>query len=135
MDKEQIIKELKFRTSRSSGAGGQHVNKTESKVEVLFDVTLTEGLNEHEKSLVLSELTTFLDNDHVLHMHCETYRSQLRNKKLVVRRLFTALEEALEEQKERKPTRPSRSAVRKRLDKKSQRSEVKQNRGRWRPDD
>ncbi len=134
MNTEQIIKELVFRTSRSSGAGGQHVNKTESRVELVFAVDDSEGLEAFEKVRIHKRLSGYIDSAGLMHMYCDSHRSQHRNKKLVIERLMVSLEEALKEQKERKPTKPSLAAKRKRLQKKKIRSDVKQNR-RWRLDD
>ena len=131
MDKEQIRKELRFRTSRSSGAGGQHVNKTETKVGIVWAVRDSKALSADERQKVLNGLKSYIDKEGRLHMHCETFRSQHRNRRLVVQRLFDFLEEVLREEKERKPTKPSRASQQRRLDQKRQRSETKQNR-KWR---
>lgn len=133
MNREQLLKELQFKTSRSSGAGGQHVNKTESRVELLFNVEESEGLDETEKKRFKESLENQIDQEGVFHTTCETFRSQHRNKKEVIRKFFLILDHALEEKPERKPTKPSKKAIQIRLDNKAQQSEKKQKRS-WRFD-
>ncbi|GLU43317.1 alternative ribosome rescue aminoacyl-tRNA hydrolase ArfB [Allomuricauda sp. NBRC 101325] len=115
MDKKQVHNELQFKAVRSSGAGGQHVNKVSSKVEVAFAVPLSQGLSETEKQRILLKLQSRLTNDGVLLLQCDEARSQHRNKDLVVKRLFDVLMKALEIPKKRKPTNPTKSSVEKRL--------------------
>ncbi|WP_375325835.1 alternative ribosome rescue aminoacyl-tRNA hydrolase ArfB [Flagellimonas sp. GZD32] len=128
MDKKQIHNELQFKAIRSSGAGGQHVNKVSSKVEVSFAVPLSQGLSETEKQRVLLKLKSRLSNEGVLLLQCDEARSQHRNKDLVVKRLFEVLTKALEVPKKRKPTKPSKSSVEKRLKLKKMSAERKASR-------
>ncbi|SKB47498.1 ribosome-associated protein [Salegentibacter holothuriorum] len=115
MDEAQITRELSFKAVRSSGAGGQHVNKTSSKVELYFDIEASEGFLEEEKSRLLKKLSTRLTKDHLLILQSEESRSQHKNKALVVARFFELLRENIKKPKPRKKTRPSKSAKLKRL--------------------
>ena len=128
MNKEIIFNELQFKAVRSSGAGGQHVNKVSSKVMVSFNVANSEGLSEDEKELVIKNLTTKLSKDCLLILTCQESRSQHRNKELVVERFFNLLEKSLFIPKVRKATKPSKTKIAKRLNTKKQLSEKKENR-------
>lgn len=132
MNKEQILKELTFKAVRSSGAGGQHVNKVSSKVELTFVIESSEGLTEEEKELLLKNLSNRLSKDNLLTLSSQESRSQHRNKELVIERFFNLLEEALVVPKVRKATKPKKTAVAKRLDTKKQHAEKKENRKKFR---
>ncbi|MEC8832899.1 MAG: aminoacyl-tRNA hydrolase, partial [Bacteroidota bacterium] len=95
MDKKQIHRELQFKAMRSSGAGGQHVNKVSSKVELTFNIQESAGLSDREKQRILLKLQSRLTNDGALVLHCDEARSQHRNKDLVVKRFFEILKNAL----------------------------------------
>ncbi len=123
MNKEQIISELKFQTSRSSGAGGQHVNKTETKVAISFKPFESMGLTEKEKSILKSNLK--LDDEAEIRMSCQETRSQTRNKNLVVERLFAYLEANLISKRKRKKTAIPAAVKAKRAMDKKHRSETK----------
>lgn len=124
--KKDFSDELQFKTSRSSGKGGQHVNKTESRVSLFFNVLESSLLTEDEKNVLKEKLT--LSQEGVYQISCETTRSQLKNKEICIKKFHNALEEALKVQKKRKETKPSKTAIRKRLREKKRRSEIKQNR-------
>jgi ribosome-associated protein len=124
--KKDFSDELQFKTSRSSGKGGQHVNKTESRVSLFFNVLESSLLTEDEKNVLKEKLT--LSQEGVYQISCETTRSQLKNKEICIKKFYNALEEALKIQKKRKETKPSKTAIRKRLREKKRRSEIKQNR-------
>ncbi|MCR9228475.1 MAG: aminoacyl-tRNA hydrolase [Flavobacteriaceae bacterium] len=115
MDKRQIHRELQFKAMRSSGAGGQHVNKVSSKVELTFDINESEGLSDKEKQRIQLKLRSRLTNDGALVLQCDEARSQHRNKDLVVKRFFEILKNALVVPKKRKPTKPTKSSKEKRL--------------------
>lgn len=100
---------------RSSGAGGQHVNKVSSKVELTFDINESEGLSDKEKQRIQLKLRSRLTNDGALVLQCDEARSQHRNKDLVVKRFFEILKNALVVPKKRKPTKPTKSSKEKRL--------------------
>ncbi|MFN7099091.1 MAG: alternative ribosome rescue aminoacyl-tRNA hydrolase ArfB [Flavobacterium sp.] len=128
MDKTQLQSELQFKAVRSSGAGGQNVNKVSSKVVLSFDLKNTQGLNEHQKELALVQLHTRLTTEGILNLNCDEDRSQLRNKELVTKRFFEMIKNALVVPKERKPTKVPKAVIRKRIKDKKSLSEVKKNR-------
>lgn len=125
---ESIIKELKFKAIRSSGSGGQHVNKVASKVELQFDVQNSATLNEGEKETLLEKLKNRLSKDGILILQCGESRSQYKNKTLVIDRFFNLISEALKVEIERKPTKIPKQVKLKRLKNKRQHSEKKSNR-------
>lgn len=129
MNISELIKELKFKTSRSGGAGGQHVNKVSSKVELIFDIENSKHLSDEEKQLVSTKLSNRIDNEGLLHLQCDETRSQLKNKEIVIERFNGLLKKALTPIKKRKPTKPSKSSIKKRLDAKKKISEKKSSRG------
>ncbi|WP_318642463.1 alternative ribosome rescue aminoacyl-tRNA hydrolase ArfB [Flavobacterium ardleyense] len=131
MDAEKLLSELKFKAVRSSGAGGQNVNKVSSKVVLSFDLQASEGLNEEEKFRVSEKISSRLTTEGILNLNCDEDRSQFRNKELVQKRFLKILQDALAVAKIRKATRIPKSAVRKRLKLKSSRAEIKK--GRKRP--
>ena len=128
MDKEGILKELQFKAIRSSGPGGQHANKVSSKVELSFDVVNSSVLSETEKSRISKKLASKLTNEGALLLQCDESRSQHKNKDLVVERFFALLEDALKVPKKRKASKPSKSAIEKRLKSKKANAEKKANR-------
>lgn len=129
MNKDDIIRELRFKSVRSSGAGGQHVNKVSSKVELTFDLQNSNALNELEKTRLLKKLAHKLTKDNLLLMQSEETRSQHKNKELVVQKLLDLLETNLRVAKPRRKTKPSRSAIEKRLKSKKRATLKKINRG------
>ena len=125
MNKEAIYKELQFKAVRSSGAGGQHVNKVSSKVELSFDLVNSTGISDQEKELLMKNLSTRLTKDGVLQLSSGESRSQHSNKDKVVKRLFEVLQNGLIVPKKRKPTKMSRAQKAKRLDNKQKHSAKK----------
>ena len=121
--------ELEFRTSRSSGPGGQHVNKTDSRVELLFDVPNSPSLSESQRTKVHEALKNRIDKEGVLHIFAQSYRSQSRNREEAVERFVELLQIALKPRKKRKPTRPSKASKERRLKSKKEQSEKKKRRG------
>jgi len=115
---ENIIKELNFKAVRSSGSGGQHVNKVSSKVELFFDLQNSSALAEEEKELLLKNLKSKFSKEHILILTCDESRSQHKNKEIVINRFVKLITNGLKIPKKRKPTKPSKSSVKKRLDKK-----------------
>ncbi len=128
MNASLIISELKFKAIRSSGAGGQHVNKVSSKVELSFNILTSKGLTDEEKLRLEQKLSSRLTKDGVLYLQCGDSRSQHRNKELVIKRLIDVLKAALYVPKKRIATKPSRGSVKKRLDSKQKHSLKKSNR-------
>lgn len=119
MNKETIYKELHFKAVRSSGAGGQHVNKVSSKVELYFNLASSLAFTEIEKQLLLKNLSNRINNEGILKMYSSESRSQHTNKEKVVKRLFKMIEKGLIIPKKRKPTKMSRAQKIKRLDNKT----------------
>jgi ribosome-associated protein len=130
VDREKIISELTFKAVRSSGAGGQNVNKVSSKVVLGFNVPASNAISEEEKLLAQTRLASRLTDEGVLILQCDEDRSQLRNKDIVIKRFFTVMDAALKVDKIRKPTRIPRSVIKKRIEGKRRLSDKKQNRRR-----
>lgn len=128
MKKEIILTELQYKAIRSSGAGGQNVNKVSSKVVLWFSVVNSLGLSQEEKELITQKIVSKLTSDMVLILNCDEDRSQLKNKEIVTKRLFEILEKALVKPKPRKTTKVPRSVIEKRLKEKKSNSEIKNNR-------
>lgn len=128
MNKEILLKELSDKAVRSSGAGGQHVNKVATKIELVFNVPKSEGLTEIEKEKIYLKLANRLTKDNVLLFQCDESRSQHKNKELVIIRFFEQIEKALKVPKKRKATKPSKSSIEKRLKSKKKAAEKKLNR-------
>lgn len=128
MNKKTLLQELSFKTALSGGPGGQHVNKTETKVILEWDLTSTEAFSETTKIRLKEKLNTQLTKEEVLQLQCAQSRSQHKNKKLVIERFLDLIKKALQQKKKRKPTKPSKAAKLKRLKRKKQHSEKKANR-------
>ena len=128
METEKIITELNFKAVRSSGAGGQNVNKVSSKVVLTFDLKTSQALNEEEKALVENKLATKLTTEKLLILNCDEDRSQLKNKGIVTKRFLDLIEKSLVVPKKRKPTKIPRSVIEKRIKAKRNTSEIKENR-------
>lgn len=128
MKTEKIISELSFKAVRSSGAGGQNVNKVSSKVVLTFDLNASQALNEDEKALIETKLASKLTSENLLILNCDEDRSQLKNKTIVTKRFLEMIEKALKVPKKRKATKVPKEVVEKRLKDKSSVAEIKQNR-------
>lgn len=128
MNKEVLLSELNFKAVRSSGAGGQNVNKVASKMVLIFDVFSTLGLNEEERTRVQTKLKSKISQENLLILTCDEDRSQLKNKKIITQRFFELLEKALQVPKVRKATTASKAAKEKRLQEKKKTGEIKANR-------
>lgn len=122
-------RELSFRASRSGGPGGQHVNNTSSRIELIWDVGTSPSLNEPQRKRLYAKLGNRITNDGLLILASSTHRSQHRNKDEVVERFVEMLREAMQQPKRRKRTRPTRASKEKRLRSKRHRSEKKKLRG------
>jgi len=114
--------EIELRTSRSSGPGGQHAQKTETRVEARFDVEGSSALSEAQKRRVVAKAGP------VLRAVAQDERSQLRNRELAVQRLVDQLHEALRVERRRRPTRPPAAAEARRLEEKRRRARLKRSR-------
>lgn len=130
MNKAGLLQELNLKAVRSSGAGGQHVNKVSTKVELAFDVFNSNALSSIEKERIRHKLGHRLTKDNILMLQADATRSQLKNKELVIKRFLELLENALKIPKKRRKTKPSKSSVEKRLRKKKKNALKKANRGR-----
>lgn len=128
MDKEKIISELNFKAVRSSGAGGQNVNKVSSKVVLTFDLLNSLALSDEEKERSQKKLKSKLTSEGILILNCDEDRSQLKNKAIVTKRFLEMIAKSIVITKKRKPTAIPKSVIEKRLKDKSTNSEIKQNR-------
>ena len=128
MGKDKLITELQFKAVRSSGAGGQNVNKVSSKVVLSFDLKNSKVLSEDEKTLLELNLTSRLTNEQILILNCDEDRSQLKNKEIVTKRFLSIIEQGLHVPKIRKTTKIPKSVIRKRIKDKKNLSETKKNR-------
>jgi ribosome-associated protein len=125
---ECLKDEINFRTSRSSGPGGQHANKTESRVELSWNLEESVCLNESQKLLLRKRLASRLTDQGILVMASEKHRSQYRNREDVTVRFLSLISASLIVKKKRKPTRPTRASVEKRIKSKKIRGEIKRSR-------
>ena len=130
MDSEKIRTELNFKAVRSSGAGGQNVNKVSSKVVLSFDLPNSSSLSEEEKELLLEKLNSKLTTEGILILNCDEDRSQLKNKEIITKRFLKLIQNALVIPKKRKPTKIPRSVIEKRIKEKRTTSAIKHNRKR-----
>lgn len=126
IDIQRIKPELVFSTSRSSGPGGQNVNKVNSKVTLKWDISQSPSLTDELKNHLLTKLASRITTEGVLMIVAQDNRSQIQNKEEVVLKLEKLLIKAFEEKKPRKSTKPSKSSVQNRIEKKKKNSEKKQ---------
>jgi ribosome-associated protein len=120
--------EFIFQATRSSGPGGQNVNKVSSKVELRFNVKESELLNEDEKIVLTEKLCNKINKEDELVLVAQTDRSQLKNKEIVIEKFYLLLEKALIPKKMRFKTKPTKGSVEKRLESKRVRASIKANR-------
>ncbi len=125
-----LLSEFQFITSRSSGPGGQNVNKVNSKVELRFDIKNSLILSDEQKLIIESKLFSKISSDGILSVVSQRDRSQLSNKEDAVTKFYLLITKALTPVKRRRSTRPTQSSVEKRLTSKRIKSTVKQNRSR-----
>jgi ribosome-associated protein len=120
--------ELEFRTSRSSGPGGQHVNKTSSRVEIAWNIAQSVALSAEQRDLLLARLAKRLNEEGEVRVVASDTRSQLRNRQTAERRLAELIARSLAVPKKRRPTRKPRAANEARLTEKKKHSDKKRNR-------
>ncbi|WP_316823712.1 alternative ribosome rescue aminoacyl-tRNA hydrolase ArfB [Pedobacter miscanthi] len=126
--REEILRSVTFKTSRSGGKGGQNVNKVSSKVELIFNLETNLSFSGDEKELLKSRLENRLDTEGLLHIVSQEDRSQLLNKEKTIAKLIDLLKRSLVVQKKRKPTKIPKSVIEKRLKNKASTAEKKKNR-------
>jgi ribosome-associated protein len=125
-----LSSEIQFLTSRSSGPGGQNVNKVNSRVELRFDIQNSMLLSDEQKKILQVKLATKISSEGILSVVSQIDRSQLANKEDAIRKFYVLLTKALTPVKRRKRTKPTLTSVEKRLSGKRIKSEIKQNRQR-----
>jgi ribosome-associated protein len=123
-----IIQEVKFKASLSGGKGGQHVNKTSTKAELYWIPANSSLLDQESIDKIIAKLSKDLSNEGELRLVCEEERSQLKNKEKVTKKFYKLLATCFKIKKARKPTKPSKASVIRRLDSKSKRKEIKKGR-------
>ncbi|MBI1288125.1 MAG: aminoacyl-tRNA hydrolase [Flavobacteriales bacterium] len=129
LPKEEIRKELYYRASRSSGSGGQHVNKVETRVEAIFNVSSSEVLTETQKHTLRTKLGRKLNSEGELIVSSSESRSQFKNKEIATEKLLVLLESGLKKLPKRKPTSIPKAVKEKRLKEKRFQAEKKERRG------
>ncbi|MDC3047339.1 alternative ribosome rescue aminoacyl-tRNA hydrolase ArfB [Prochlorococcus sp. AH-736-A21] len=121
--------EIKWRFSRSSGPGGQNVNKIESRVEIIFDLEDSKVLNDYQKEILKRNLKNKLVNNNSLRLAVQEHRNQLLNRQLALMKFSSIIKYALNKPfKLRKSTKPSESSQKKRVEVKKKRGELKKSR-------
>ncbi|MEN8250378.1 MAG: alternative ribosome rescue aminoacyl-tRNA hydrolase ArfB [Bacteroidota bacterium] len=128
-DIDQIIKECRFATSRSSGPGGQNVNKVETRVTIKWNIEDSEVFTDEQKKLLSSKLEARINKEGDVIISSQGSRSQLQNKEEVIKMLELLIGEALVVPKKRRKTRPTKASVEKRIESKRKQSERKKLRG------
>ncbi|MGV4414497.1 alternative ribosome rescue aminoacyl-tRNA hydrolase ArfB [Chryseobacterium sp. T1] len=120
--------ELSYKTSRSSGAGGQNVNKVETAVTVMWNVSESQLFSDYQKQMIMTKLKNRINSDGILQLTATESRTQLQNKKAATERILEIVDQATYIPKLRKATKPSKGKIQKRLDNKKKISEKKENR-------
>lgn len=128
MEAHKIIAELQFKAVRSSGAGGQNVNKVASKVVLTFDLNASNALTSEEKLLLETKIANRLTSENILILNCDEDRSQIKNKEIVIKRFLTLIQNGLIIPKIRKETKIPKSVIRKRIKDKKNVSDIKKSR-------
>ena len=127
-----FLSEFQFQTARSSGPGGQNVNKLETKVQLKFDVRNSRLLSEEEKLTLLQKAAAKVDQEGYLQLSSQEKRSQIQNKDLVIRKFYDLLRAVFKKKKIRKASKPTKSSIEERLKSKRVHSDKKANR-KWKP--
>jgi len=125
LNSDSILKECKYKTTKSSGAGGQHVNKTETKVILKFNIKKSKILNEKQKEILFSKLENIIDKTGSINKSSQKYRSQFKNKRTVEKKLLNLVEKSLKVNKTRIRVEVSKKMIEKRLKDKRIKSVIK----------
>jgi len=133
MTPPDISTELNFQTTRSGGKGGQNVNKVETAVIGYFNINASQILNEEQRLLIIEKLSNRINNEGMLFVKSQTFRTQLENKGEVTRKMNELITKALEKKKKRKPTKISKAAKEKRIESKKKKGDIKEGRRRIDP--
>jgi ribosome-associated protein len=128
LKEDKILSELQYKAVRSSGAGGQNVNKVSSKVVLTFELKNSQALSDEEKMRLEIKLSSRLTSEAILILNCDEDRSQLKNKSIVTKRFLDIIKTGLLVPKIRKATKISKSVIRKRIKDKKSLSEIKKSR-------
>lgn len=131
-----LLTDLDFRYSTSSGPGGQHANRSATRATLLFDIKNASRLDAETRERLLNKLSSRLDKNGILQISVQDSRSQRKNRETAVARFQSLLADALYVPKKRRKTRPSQSAIAKRIANKKKQSRIKKERGKkWSPDE
>lgn len=120
--------EFEFIFSRSSGAGGQHVNKTSTKVELRFNINTSKILNLSEKEIIFEKMPMKISNEGYIQIVSQETRSQFKNKQICIKKFYELIAEAFRKEKKRIKTKRTLNSILKRLDFKKQRKDIKERR-------
>mgnify|MGYP001206686931 CR=1 FL=1 len=127
---DDLLKEVKWKTSRSGGKGGQNVNKVETKAELIWDVAASILFSEEQKAKIFERLASHINKGLCLSVTAEVNRSQLKNKELATKKFLLLVKKAFTEKKKRLATKPSKASKERKLGEKKVRGEIKQSRKR-----
>ena len=128
MDKASLLSELTFKATRSSGPGGQHVNKTSTRVELSWSLQDSQAFTEQQKARLQGKLQNRISKEGIFLLASQNSRSQHKNKEDVIKRFLTLIQKSLEVPKKRKKTKPSKASKMKRLSNKKAHSDKKASR-------